>query len=389
MLNAQCCLFLCSDILIEDTEGEGLRGNASPLRNDFSDNKVQYDPQSHKEVNKDLSKVTTRWSTSQPGNKTPNTAKIGEAKSPLIQNNPKTTGVAAYTAAATSKMDTPSRKILTLPSTMHIPAPEMITTPPRISPPPLEMTMPKPKMSTPPPKLETITPSQKIVPPIPVTKSTTKTTPKITQAPVPFKATVSSSNTTTIQTSVSTGSTTLVTNQKIQGLWTAPVTTTSPTLVTSMSNNLPRFNVTDNTAPPSSVHSLQKASLGVPIKSPQSPVSETVDSQPDSPITKPMPRRDELLSPKTIRPPVTSLVTSMPNSPPESTATEDVAPSHKLRKVMNAGAPVATAQNIDKPSTNAATTTLATKLSTLSPPTLSAATSFLKHVYSCPDSLQR
>ncbi|KAF4077955.1 hypothetical protein AMELA_G00193800 [Ameiurus melas] len=281
-------------------------------------------------------------------------------------------------------------------------APEMIATPPRISPPPLEMTMPKPKMSTPLPKMKAITPSQKIVPPNPVTKSTTKTTPKITQASVPFKATVSSPNTTTVQASVATGSTTLPTNQKIQALWTAPVTTTSPTLVTSMSDHLPRFNVTENAAPPSSVHSLQKASLGVPIilsqgkemslfKSPQSPGSETVDSvdsQPDSPITKSMPGRDESLSPKTIRPPETSLVSSMPNSPPESTATEDVAPSHKLRKLTNASAPVATPQNIDKPSTNAPTTTLATKLSTLSPPTLSAATSFLKHVYSCPDNLQ-
>ncbi|MCJ8741439.1 hypothetical protein PDJAM_G00070620 [Pangasius djambal] len=397
------------DILIEETEGEGLRGTGSPLRNYCAGNKAQHDPQSHKEVNKDLSKVTPRWAT-QPGNKTPNTSKIGEVKSPLTQNSSKTTGVACSTTAATSKMDTPPQKMLTLPSVMHIPPPEMITPPPSISPQPLEMTTPKPKMLT--PKMETITPSpkmitppQKVVPTIPATKSTTATTQnltsKTTKAPVPFKAAVSSPTTTTIQTSVA-RSTTLATNQKIPALWTAPVTTTSPAVVTSMSSNLPRFNVTDNTAPISSVHSVQKASLEGPVvmsqgkkssfKSSQSPVLEIVESKlshPNGTITKPIPTRDELVPPKTTGLPLTGLVTSMANSPPEPLATENVAPSHKLPVVMNIGAPVATQQNLDKPSTSQQTTkTLATKLSTLSPPTPSAAASFLKHVYSCPDSLQ-
>lgn len=395
MLNAQCCLFLCSDILTEDTEGEGLGGNGSPLRTDCAENKAQHDPQSHKEFNKDLSKVTPHWAISQLGNKTPNAAKTGEAKSSLSQNRSKTSGVACSTDAVTSKMAAPPQEIL--PSKMHIP--------------PLK-TPAKPMMSTPPSKMETITsspkitPQQKAVPMIPATNGPTATTqnrtPKITQAPVPFK--VSSPSTATIQTSVA-GSTPLTTNQKNPALRTAPVTTSSSTMVTSMSS-LPRFNVTENAAPPSSVRSAQKASLGVPVapsqskgmpsfKPQQSPLLETVDtklSQPNGTITKPIQERDELLPPKTTGLPVTSLVASTPKSPPESPAAENVAPSYKSPNAMTIGAPVAAPQilDLDKSLTKAKTTnTLATKLSTFSYPSPSAASSFLKQVYSCPDSLQR
>ncbi|GAA6092164.1 myosin light chain kinase 2, skeletal/cardiac muscle isoform X2 [Tachysurus ichikawai] len=345
------------EILIEATEGEGLRDGRSPLRYDCAESKA----------NKDLLKVTPRSTTSLFGNKTPNTAKIGEAKS-FSTNRSKTAGVAGCTAAVTEKM--------------HIPPPEVMTQPARRSPPPLEMTMPKPKMSTDPPTMETpsakvIVPPQKVAPTTKSTPATTQTLkPKITQAPFPFKATVSSPTTTTIQTSVA-GSTTIATNQKIPGLWTASITT-SPT---SASSSFPRFNVTENAPPPSSGKemSLQKSA--------QSLVLETVDSnvsQANSTATRLIKTKDELLPPKTTGPLLTSLVTSKLNSPPKSPATENIIPSHKLPK-----APVSTPQNIDKPSTNAQTTkTLTTKSSTISPVTSSAATSFLQHVYSCPESLQ-
>ncbi|XP_058266312.1 myosin light chain kinase 2, skeletal/cardiac muscle isoform X2 [Hemibagrus wyckioides] len=381
------------DTLIEDTEGEGLRDNGSPLRYDCADSKAQRDSQSHK----DLLKVTPRWTTAQSGNKTPNTTKIGEEKSSLSPNSSRTAGAFGCTAAATAKMDT-----LTVPSKMQIPPPEVITPPVRRSPPPLEMTTPKPKMSTSPTKTETpspktIAPPQKVAPTTKSTPATTHTlTSKITQAPFLFKATVSSPTTTTIQTSAA-GSTTITTNQKIPGLWTASGTTTSPTVVMTTSSNLPRFNVKENAPAPSSVHSLQKESLGVPavmsqgkgmslFKSVQPPVLETADSklsQPNGTVTRPIKTKDELLPPKTTGPPLTSLVTSKPNSPPESPLTENITPILKLLK-----APVATPQNIDKSSTNAQTTkTLTMKSSALSPST-SAATSFLQHVYSCPESLQ-
>ncbi|XP_060750061.1 myosin light chain kinase 2, skeletal/cardiac muscle isoform X1 [Tachysurus vachellii] len=372
------------EILIEATEGEGLRDGRSSLRYDRAESKA----------NKDIIKVTPCSTTPLFGNKSPNIAKIGEAKS-LSTNSSKTAGVAGCTAAVTAKMDT-----LTVPSKMHIPPPEVITPPPaRRSPPPLEMTMPKPKMSTDPPKMETpsakmIVPPQKVAPTTKSAPATTQTLkPKITQAPFPFKATVSSPTTTTLQTSLA-GSTTIATNQKIPGLWTASVTT-SPT---SVSSSFPRFNVTENAPPPSSVHSLQKESLGVPVvtsqgkemslqKSAQSLVSETLDSnvsQPNSTAPRLIKTKDELLSPKTTGPLLTCLVTSKLNPPPKSPATENITPSHKLPK-----APVSTPQNIDKPSTNAQTTkTLTTKSSTVSPVSSSAATSFLQHVYSCPESLQ-
>ncbi|KAK3547609.1 hypothetical protein QTP86_026288, partial [Hemibagrus guttatus] len=225
-------------ILIEDTEGERLRGNRSPLRYDCVDSKAQ----------RDLLKVTPCWTTAQSGNKTPNTTKIGEAIS-SSPNSSKTAGVAGCVAAATAKMDT-----LTVPLKMHILPPEVITPPVR-SPPPLEITTANPKMSTSPTKMETsspktIAPPQKVAPTTKSTPATTHTlTSKITQNPFPFKATVSSPTTTTIA------------SQKVPGLWTASVTTTSPTVVTSTSSNLPRFNVTENTPAPSSVHSLQKESL--------------------------------------------------------------------------------------------------------------------------------
>ncbi|KAF5895015.1 myosin light chain kinase 2, skeletal/cardiac muscle-like, partial [Clarias magur] len=338
------------DILIEDTEDGGQRGNGSPITNDCSESRALPDSQSNKGLNKDLLKETPCWGKSQHGNKTPNTAKVSEPTSPLSQNSSKTTVGACSTTTTTSKTDTPL-----------------------------------PKLIPPPPK---------VVPIIPGPKTSTTVTPRVTQASVPFKATVSSSTTTTtVHTSVA-GSTTLATNQKIPALWAAPGTTVD----TPISSSLQRFNVTENAAaPPLSGHCAQKASLGVPIgvsqtkamssfKSPQSAALEKVDlklSQPNSTITKPIPKRDESLPPKTTAFPLTSSV------PPEPTATGTWAPSHQLPKILNVGAPVATPQNLDKPSTIAqATKTLATKLPTSFPPTPSAASSFLKHVYSCPDSLQ-
>lgn len=398
--------------MIEDTEGEGLRGNGSPLKSDCADNKAQHDPQSHKRVNKDLLKVTSLWATSQPGNKTPNTAKIGEAKSSLGQNSSKTSGEAFKASAVTSKMDTSSQKSkIHFPSKIHITIPEMITSPPRLSPPPLEMTPAKPKTSSHPQKTEvctpspkTVTPPQKVAPMIPATNGTTAATqnltPQITQALVPFKTTVSSPATSTTQTSVA-GSTRLTANQKNPALWTASVTT-SPAVVMPMSRNLPRFNVPENAAPQSSsAHSTQKASLGVPVvslqskevssfKHQQTPLLKTVDSklsQPNGTITKPILTRDEMLPPKTTLPPP---LTSLPTSPHESPATENVAPSHKPPNVMAVNAPVKTPQHFDKSLTNSQTKKTITKLlSTSTSPTPSAATSFLKHVYSCPDSLKR
>ncbi|XP_046724938.1 myosin light chain kinase 2, skeletal/cardiac muscle isoform X1 [Silurus meridionalis] len=356
------------DILMEDIEAEGLRGSGSPLRKDCPENKAQHDPHLHKEV---------CWATPQPGTKTQNAAKISEAKSPLSQNSSNTT-LSCCTATTTSK--------------------EMTTLKPNMCTPKMETNTPSPKV---------IAPPQKAVPTIPATKSTTATTqilpPKSTHVPVPFKATVSSPTTTTTTTSVA-RSTALATNQKIPAIWTAPGKT-APNLITAMSSNQTRLNFTENTAPPSTIQSLLKASLGVSdvmsqgmssLKSLQSPALETVGSkvsQPNGIITKSLSTKDELLPPKTTRPPLTGLATSMPKSVPESTATENMEPGNKLPlkfNTLNIGAPVtATAQNIGKPSSAAqATKTIATKLSTLSPPTPSAATSFLKHIYSCPDSLQ-
>ncbi|XP_047663563.1 myosin light chain kinase 2, skeletal/cardiac muscle isoform X2 [Tachysurus fulvidraco] len=362
------------EILIEATEGEGLRDGRSSLRYDCAEIKA----------NKDLIKVTPCTTSPLFGNKSPDTAKIGQAKS-FSTNRSKTAGVTGCTSSVTAKMDT-----LTVPSKMHIPPPEVITPSARRIPPTLEMTMPKPKMSTDPPKMETpsakvIVPPQKVAPTTKSTPATTQTLkPKITQAPFPFKATVSSPTTTTIQTSVA-GSTTIATNQKIPGSWTASVTTCP----TSASSSFPRSNVTENAPPPSSVHSLQKESLGVPVvtsqgqemslqKSAQSLALETVDSN----LSQSNSTGTGLI--KTTGPLLTSMVTSKLNSPPKSQATENITPSHKLPK-----APLSTPQNLDKPSTNAQTTkTLTTKSSTVSPVTTSAATSFLQHVYSCPESLQ-
>ncbi|KAI5095546.1 myosin light chain kinase 2, skeletal/cardiac muscle, partial [Silurus meridionalis] len=282
------------DILMEDIEAEGLRGSGSPLRKDCPENKAQHDPHLHKEV---------CWATPQPGTKTQNAAKISEAKSPLSQNSSNTT-LSCCTATTTSK--------------------EMTTLKPNMCTPKMETNTPSPKV---------IAPPQKAVPTIPATKSTTATTqilpPKSTHVPVPFKATVSSPTTTTTTTSVA-RSTALATNQKIPAIWTAPGKT-APNLITAMSSNQTRLNFTENTAPPSTIQSLLKASLGVSdvmsqgmssLKSLQSPALETVGSK------------------------------------------------------------------VSQPNAAQATKTIATKLSTLSPPTPSAATSFLKHIYSCPDSLQ-
>ncbi|KAM9445724.1 myosin light chain kinase 2, skeletal/cardiac muscle [Clarias gariepinus] len=325
------------DILIEDTEDEGQKGNGSPLT---SESKALLHSQSNKEVNKDLSKVAPCSVKSQHGNKTPNTAKVSQLASPLSQNSSKTTVGVCPTPTATSKTDTPLPKL--------------------------------------------IPPSPKVVPIIPGPKTTTTATSRVTQASVPFKATVSlSTTTTTVQT------TTLSTNQKIPALWVGPVTTVD----TSMSSSSQRFNVTENAAPPLSGHCVQKASLGVSIgvletkaKSPQSAVLEKVDlklSQPNSTITKPIAKRDEMLPPKTTAFPS---VNSVPNSPPKPTATGTWAPSHQLPKILNVGAPVA----IDRQAFNNWTSNKNTsnEIAHIISPTTSAASSFLKHVYSCPDSLQ-
>ncbi|XP_062872075.1 myosin light chain kinase 2, skeletal/cardiac muscle [Trichomycterus rosablanca] len=167
-------------------------------------------------------------------------------------------------------------------------------------------------------------------------------------------------------------------------------------VVTSTSSTHPKFNVTKFTAPASSTQ-LQKTKLGISVASQSvegslsKPSSQTSTHDTKSPqlngtITKPVTSGDETLPLKTG---LTTSVTQIPSSPPASSVIQGVPAGHNPPKVQGTGVPQSTSQSLAKPITNSQT-----KNSTLSPPkTLaspktSAATPFLKQVYSCPDSLQ-
>uniref|UniRef100_A0A3B4EKW2 Protein kinase domain-containing protein n=1 Tax=Pygocentrus nattereri TaxID=42514 RepID=A0A3B4EKW2_PYGNA len=186
-------------------------------------------------------------------------------------------------------------------------------------------------------------------------------------------------------------------------------TTAAPSVVTSVSSNPPKFTITEITAPPPSLHDLQKITLGVPVATSQSmgkcssntlppvlpminskrsnnTVTKTTVAGEQTPASYHLPKTSGLTSALTITAPTS--VTSMSTNQPAVT----VAPSHKPLKVTTTmGASETTSQNLDKSSTNSQITKLpAAKSSTLSPPntaglmvpTAMTAGSSLKHVYS-------
>ncbi|XP_036448381.1 myosin light chain kinase 2, skeletal/cardiac muscle [Colossoma macropomum] len=354
--------------LIEDSEGEALRGEGQPIRVNLTEVKGQHEPQPHKEVNRELSAVAPYLAASQSNHEPPCAAKMDGAIASSSQKSSKTTGVALPTSAGTSTK---------------------VTFPP------------------------------KIVSKIATTKSSTsqnQPTAKTTQVAAPVKTSVSSLNTTALA-----GSTALVSNQKmpktaVLAAHNTTTTTAAPTVVTAVSSNPPKFTVTKITAPPPSIHNVQKITLGLPVATSQSmgksssnslsPVLPMTDSKwsnntvtkttvagDQTPAPNHLPKTAGLTSALTTTAPTS--VTSMSNNQPAVT----VAPSHKPLKVTTTmGASGATSQNADKSSTNSQITKLpAAKSSTLSPPNTAGlmvpmattAGSSLKHVYSCPESLQR
>ncbi|KAI4897336.1 hypothetical protein NFI96_015485, partial [Prochilodus magdalenae] len=338
-------------VLFEDTEGEvGQRGEGQLIRVNPAGVKGQPEPQPHKEVNRALS---PHLAASRPSHEPPVMAKMDEAIPTSSQKSSKTTGVAnSTTAVASSKVTYPSKFV-----------PKITTT----------------KSST--------SPNQTMV--------------KATQVAAPLKASVSSSNTTALA-----GSSASVSSQKMPKTALVAAATTS-SVVTSVSSNPPKFTITEIIAPPPLLHNSQKISLGLPTATSQStatsspntlpPLLNTTDSKRsngtigkttvagDETPTNHLPKTAGLTSP---------LTTTAPTFLPHNQPTVTVTPSLKIPKVTSTvGGP-----NLDKSSTNSQATKLpAAKTSTLSPPNMAdsmapmapAVGSSLKHVYSCPESLQR
>ncbi|XP_049319185.1 myosin light chain kinase 2, skeletal/cardiac muscle isoform X1 [Astyanax mexicanus] len=363
-------------VLIEDSEGEGPKGEALIIR----EAKDQHEPQPRKEVHKKLSIVVPQLAASQPSHEPANMAKIDGATSSSSssslssssQKPSKSTGVAPPTTTATLKV------------------------PPKVAPKTVII------------KNSTIT-------------SQNQTALKPTEVPSPVKST--SPATTTTKPTVS-GAPALPSNQntpKPAGL----------VATSSVPNNPPNsFTITEIKAPPPLPQSSQKACLAVPVATSQSlgkfssttpspHVSATPDSQqPNCTITKTttvagaqqasnhLPgqiKTNGVTSPPTTTTttsPTPAPITSTPKTPP----TETVTSSHKPVNVMAVGASAATSQKpaSEKPSTNSQTTkqletkkspsgsTLsAPKTAGLMVPSATAVGSTLKHVASCPESLQR
>ncbi|KAL6483105.1 hypothetical protein MHYP_G00079770 [Metynnis hypsauchen] len=353
--------------LVEDSEGEALRGEGQPIRVNLVEVKGQHEPQPYKEVNRELSAMAPRLEASQSSHEPPSLAKMDGAVPSSSQKSSKTTGVALPTSAGTSTK---------------------VTFPP------------------------------KIVPKVATTKSSTsqnQPTAKTTQVAAPVKTPGSSINTTALA-----GSTALVSNQKMPktAVLAAHITTTTtaaPSVVTSVSSNPPKFTITEIKAPPPSLHDLQKITLGLPVATSQSmrksssntlsPVLPIINSmQSNNTVTKTKVAGDQ--TPASYRLPKTAGLTSALTTAPTSVTSMStnqpavtVAPSHKPLKVTTTmGASGTTSQNLDKSSTNSQITKLpAAKSSTSSPPNTAGlmvpmamtAGSSLKHVYSCPESLQR
>ncbi|XP_035378150.1 myosin light chain kinase 2, skeletal/cardiac muscle [Electrophorus electricus] len=323
-------------ILIEDSEGEGVKEVGCLLKGDPAEVKVQHEPKSQKEVEKDLSALLHMTPTDE--------ATLSSSSQSSI-----TAGVGLCLSAVTSKA-------LTSPP---IAVPKITVT---------NMTNPS------------------------ITSSQTQTAAKVTAVVDPGKCDASFSNGTAMCAAVA-GPTVLVPYQKMPKTAGFPfaVTTAAPKMFTSVSRNAPQFTVKDITAPPPSVLNAQKASLGVPVTvsqvtgvssanvlSPQTLAADSKSAQINGIAAKMTAAGDKTLHgnhlPKTAgqTTPLTAVtsvsVTSKPSNASLLLLTERASASHKPPKVPNMDACVATLQTFDKSTTNSQTANpLATKGCTLLP----------------------